>query len=254
MKRKLLCVILTLCALGAAACGERPAKPAETERETVYFQAEVLEVSENSLLVEPLEGTTERGSADRIWVTVNAPTAAREGDTVEIGYDGILAESYPAQIASASVRVTEEGHWDRIPMVMVNGKLYYDTGRESTEARCGNMDGKIDSSVEGWETPTEDNQSNFGTGYGYQYGQGNTIEIYMNEHWWVFEQRSGDGSTVLFQGKQYSTGDLSEETLEWLNWYNGLSEEEQRAVDAIPAELAGAEKAEAHNAEGEETP
>ena len=80
--------------------------------------------------------------------------------------------------------------WDRIPMVRVNGKLYYDTGRESTiSGRCGNMDGEITLTVDGTEIPTEDNQSNFGSGFGYQYGADDIIEIYMNEKWIVFEYR-----------------------------------------------------------------
>ncbi|MDE6943348.1 MAG: hypothetical protein K2P66_02865 [Lachnospiraceae bacterium] len=80
--------------------------------------------------------------------------------------------------------------WDRIPMVRVNGKLYYDTGRESTiSGRCGNMDGEITSTVDGTEVPIEDDQSNFGSGFGYQYGADDTIEIYMNEKWFVFEYR-----------------------------------------------------------------
>ena len=80
--------------------------------------------------------------------------------------------------------------WDRIPMVRVNNKLYYDTGRESTvSGRCGNMDGEITSTVDGTEIPMEDNQSNFGCGIGYQYGADDTIEIYMNEKWIVFEYR-----------------------------------------------------------------
>lgn len=78
--------------------------------------------------------------------------------------------------------------WDRIPMVMVNGELYLDTGKESTVvARCGMMDGEITSQVDGSKAPTIDNQSNFGTGYGYQYGTiEGTIEIFMNEKWWIF--------------------------------------------------------------------
>ena len=78
--------------------------------------------------------------------------------------------------------------WDRIPMVMVNGELYLDTGKESTViARCGNMDGEITSQVDGSKAPTIDNQSNFGTGYGYQYGPiEGTIEIKMNGKWWIF--------------------------------------------------------------------
>ena len=77
--------------------------------------------------------------------------------------------------------------WDLIPMVRVDGKLYLDTGKESTAARCGNMDGEITSQVSGSECPSEDGQSNFGTGYGYQYGASEgTIEILMNGKWWIF--------------------------------------------------------------------
>lgn len=78
--------------------------------------------------------------------------------------------------------------WDRIPMVMVNGELYLDTGKESTViARCGMMDGEITSQVPGNEEPTVDDQSNFGIGYGYQYGPvEGTIEINMNGKWWIF--------------------------------------------------------------------
>ena len=81
-------------------------------------------------------------------------------------------------------------------MVMVNGELYLDTGKESTVmARCGMMDGEITSQVDGSKAPTMDNQSNFGTGYGYQYGPiEGTIEIKMNGKWWIFateEARKG---------------------------------------------------------------
>ena len=77
---------------------------------------------------------------------------------------------------------------DLIPMVMVDGKLYLDTGLSSNaDARCGVMDGEITSAVDGSQRPTENNQSNFGTGYGYQIGATEgTIEIYMNEEWWIF--------------------------------------------------------------------
>ena len=78
--------------------------------------------------------------------------------------------------------------WDLIPMVMVNGTLYLDTGHESNvEARCGVMDGEITSQVDGSKQPTVDDQSNFGTGYGYQYGATEgTIELFMNGKWWIF--------------------------------------------------------------------
>ena len=45
-------------------------------------------------------------------------------------------------------------------MIRVNGKLYYDTRRESTiSEHCENMDGEITSTVDETEIPTEDNQS-----------------------------------------------------------------------------------------------
>ena len=83
------------------------------------------------------------------------------------------------------------------PAVMVNGELYFSTGEESTvSGRCGNMDGTITSTVDGSAYPTEDNQSNFGGGAGYQYGSvEDTIEVYMadesgEKRWIVFQKRS----------------------------------------------------------------
>ena len=145
----------------------------------------------------------------------------------------------PGQSENPSDPPLEETHeWDKIPMVMVDGKLYYDTGKESTiSGRCGVMDGEITSTVDGSEIPTKDNQSNFGTGFEYQYGTDNTIEIFMNEKWIVFEQREGDGSKVRYGDRMVDAEDLSKETLEWLDWYNSLPEEQQLAVSAVPPDL-----------------
>lgn len=142
--------------------------------------------------------------------------------------------------------VTDNEKWDMVPMVMVNGELYLDTGHESSVgARCGVMDGEITSTVDGSEKPTENNQSNFGTGFGYQYGATEgTIEICMNGKWWIYAteevreklQFPTEG-TILFRDKAFNKSDLSKETLEWLDWYNGLSEDEQLAIDSIPTDL-----------------
>ncbi len=72
-------------------------------------------------------------------------------------------------------------------IVMVNGKLYYDTGRTSNELRCGMMDGNITSNVNSGEIPTENNQANFEGNYGYQYGKENAIEVNIDDKWYVFE-------------------------------------------------------------------
>ena len=73
-------------------------------------------------------------------------------------------------------------------MLLVDGVLYEDAGCEdTTEGRCGNMDGEITSSVESWQQPEEDGQSNFGSGFGYQIGmEPDTLEILQDGHWLVF--------------------------------------------------------------------
>lgn len=112
----------------------------------------------------------------------------------DVGYeDGIIIEILGIEVFNNVVpsinkddRAIEE--YDLIPMVMVDGVLYLDTGYNNTGIRkCGTPDGEITSAVEGSERPTENNQSNFGTGYGYQYGATEgTIEICMNDQWRIF--------------------------------------------------------------------
>ena len=157
------------------------------------FQAEILEIHDGNYLVKPIEGSWELNSADRIEVPIRNVHPSPEpeiGDVIEIEYSGEILETYPAQIADVyGIKIIKEAEtWDLIPMVMVNGTLYLDTGHESKiEARCGVMDGEITSQVDGSKQPTVDDQSNFGTGYGYQYGATEgTIELFMNGKWWIF--------------------------------------------------------------------
>ena len=156
------------------------------------FEAEILEIHDGYFLVEPVPGSTELRSADRIEIPMKNMEPSPEpqvGDILEIRYNGMMQETYPAVIGEVySIRVRQEEVWDLIPMVMVDGQLYLSTGYESTvEGRCGVMDGEITSAVDGSEKPTKDNQSNFGTGYSYQYGATEgTIEIYMNGKWWIY--------------------------------------------------------------------
>ena len=157
------------------------------------FQAEILEIHGGHYLVKPVEGSWELNSADRIEVPVRNAHPSPEpeiGDVIEIEYSGEILETYPARIADVyGIKIIKEAETcDLIPMVMVNGTLYLDTGHESKiEARCGVMDGEITSQVDGSKQPTVDDQSNFGTGYGYQYGATEgTIELFMNGKWWIF--------------------------------------------------------------------
>ena len=167
---------------------------------------------------------------------MNDGTIEKDGYFWKTSKDNIELSVFDELVTKHSSELPLE--WDKIPMVMVDGKLYYDTGKESTvSARCGVMDGEITSTVDGSEIPTKDNQSNFGTGFEYQYGADNTIEIFMNEKWIVFEQREGTGNQVRFGDRMVDADGLLEETLEWLDWYNSLPEEQQLAVSAVPPDL-----------------
>jgi len=61
----------------------------------------------------------------------------------------------------------QEQGWDPVKLepvkkVMMNGKIYEDTGEFLYSARCGNMDFSFDTVTENGADPTEDGQSNFG--------------------------------------------------------------------------------------------
>ena len=73
-------------------------------------------------------------------------------------------------------------------MVMVKGKRYVNTGKERDgEPHCGTPDGKIVKSVNATSTPTEDDESNFGTGYEYQIYKEDSIVVNIDDKWIVFK-------------------------------------------------------------------
>ena len=165
----------------------------ESTPDRMRFEAEILEIYDGNYLVKPVEGSWELNSADRIEVPIRNAYPSPEpeiGDVIEIEYSGEILETYPARITEVfSIRVVKEAEtWALIPMVMVNGTLYLDTGYESDAIeRTDHFDGEITSQVDGSERPSVDDQSNFGTGYGYQYGKTEgTIELFMNGKWWIF--------------------------------------------------------------------
>jgi len=46
-----------------------------------------------------------------------------------------------------------------------------------------------------------------------------------------------DENTVYYNGRAFNKSDLSEETLEWLEWYNSMDSMGQATVSFVPSEL-----------------
>ena len=64
--------------------------------------------------------------------------------------------------------------------------------------------------------------------------EGGVAILFQNE-WWLCTADETD--TVSFHDKTFNKADLSAETLEWLEKYNAMSEDEQLAISYIPADL-----------------
>ncbi len=81
----------------------------------------------------------------------------------------------------------EEEKWDLPPMIMVDGELYQDSGKIQESRKCGTHDGEITSSVDASEKPSENNQSNFGEGYGYQFYGEDEVHVHIDNKWCIFK-------------------------------------------------------------------
>lgn len=88
------------------------------------FQAKIIEMEEGGMQVEPVEGSQELASADRIRIPFGEagfPSGLKAGDTVEITYNGEIMESYPAQLGEVyqitKIEGQESSSLDRTPQV-----------------------------------------------------------------------------------------------------------------------------------------
>lgn len=108
MKKIMIGILGLVLMLIFAGCGADE----KMKTDQVVFSATVLEVNENSLLVEPAQDSEEYKSSDQIEVGLAAMSeelAAEIRDTIEVDdivmvvYDGGIEESYPAQISAQNI-------------------------------------------------------------------------------------------------------------------------------------------------------
>jgi hypothetical protein len=234
--KKILIFALTLILLLSACASELEPDLAE---ETFQFTAEILNISDTSVLVATDDEDMLRSGDQYSFSCKNLPDIGAEvGDTVLINYTGGIMETAPAQInvvywelvshgevsvdteidtsegdlpensddtseaspsnnSESSIQVyvpsIDDGIYidypsDDIKLIRVNGNFYMNYQDEKSEitVTCGIMDGKITSSVDSDTIPTEDNQSNFGSDYGFQRAPDGTILLDADNTWLLF--------------------------------------------------------------------
>ena len=141
---------------------------------------------------------------------------------------------------------------DAPPMVYVNDTLYKQSTKQTSYNELKDdfvYLGVIESDITNLQNNSNGNTSdgipkeNFQANHPivgakvYQYG--NDIVVEIEGKYWLYEpiEENAENEVVEFHGQLFNKSDLSEETLEWLEWYNSLSPEEQLAVSSIPADL-----------------
>ncbi|MCM1223201.1 MAG: YobA family protein [Lachnospiraceae bacterium] len=100
MKKKLYSTICVLClaVITLCACGKQENPIADNEPEAIAFQATVIEINKDTILVKPVDGSSELNSADKFSIPNDENLELQVDDLLEITYNGDIMESYPAQL------------------------------------------------------------------------------------------------------------------------------------------------------------
>lgn len=194
MKKTLVLVCAVLCVIFLSACSRYNggAYP-------YYFIGEIVGEHEWGSIVKVVDyGNHDFNSSEVIINEVKQGLRYSVGDFIRVEFSGEFLETAPPQIKNAisiekidydvNYLSKELQALDQTSMVKIDGMIYVYTGKESTTIeRADSFDGIITSNISKAELPTMDNQSNFGIGFGYQFGKQNgTVEICINDIWWIF--------------------------------------------------------------------
>ena len=119
-------------------------------------------------------------SKDLIKSNVLGIAAVNEENNLNTTTDASSTDSSNAEKSSKNKNETKKSR-----MVMVDGRTYMDTGYVLSALKCGTVDGKIITSND--ETPEQNDESNFGTGYKYQKADIKYLYVNIDNKWQVFQ-------------------------------------------------------------------
>lgn len=119
-------------------------------------------------------------SKDLIKSNVLCIAAVNEENNLNTTTDASSTDSSNAEKSSKNKNETKKSR-----MVMVDGRTYMDTGYVLSALKCGTVDGKIITSND--ESPEQNDESNFGTGYKYQKADIKYLYVNIDNKWQVFQ-------------------------------------------------------------------
>lgn len=184
--------------------------PGIENQEKTIFKAEIIEIYDNDVIVKPEGNSNIAKSSDKISISkeIFKENEVEIGDMVSIEFNGIILESYPAQLGQVfSVELLDNEHQEEYKqLIKFNNKLYFNTFEKSKHIpTCGVMDGIVTSTVERNEIPEENCQSNFGTGYQFQgFIIEETLQVLIDNIWYIFATENS-----IEDVKIYANNDLS---------------------------------------------
>ena len=76
------------------------------KKSAAYYTGEIIEIHGNQALILVDEGMVIRSSGDKVYANLDAnPNETfKVGDRVEVGYDGVVMESYPLQAGTDYIK------------------------------------------------------------------------------------------------------------------------------------------------------
>lgn len=104
-----LIIILSISLIGCSnEISSKENNKADGNADYQVFEADVIE-ADDRLLVSPDKDSAEFSTSDKIVVGLskaeNIPDLIKPGDRIRIFYDGVIAESYPAQISAYMIEL-----------------------------------------------------------------------------------------------------------------------------------------------------
>lgn len=137
MKKQIIFTIALTCILVLSGCNNRNMNYIIENEPSIT--GIVKEVRDNSILIYiETDGYPYGADCDVSLDVENADsyTDVSVGDEVVVYYNGDIAESDPLQINTVyaitlKTPAKADSKWDVIPMVMIDGKLYYDTEKKA---------------------------------------------------------------------------------------------------------------------------